>query len=140
MGVLRLDFAFDVDAELGKRTDGIEDVSDVAESILMGRELRIGRNVDAPARHVLPFVVARRQPQQLDHPRCRWTVAINGTMADVDVHVQALFVIRASLFSPFAFGVRDEAAVALVELRELRDAAHRPRASALYSRPAYAGI
>jgi len=87
MRILRLDFAFDVDAQLGERTDGIENVSYVAEGILMGRKPRVRRNVDAPSHHVLPFVVARRQPQQLDHSRCRRTVAIDGIVTDVDVHV-----------------------------------------------------
>ena len=87
VGVLRLDLAVDLDGELAERSVGGEHVGDIAEGVLMGGKPRIGRNVDAPAHDVLALVVARRQPQHLDHARGRRIVAVDVAMGDAQAHV-----------------------------------------------------
>ena len=87
LGVLRLDFAVDLDAQASKRAVGGEDVGEIAEGVLMGVEPRVGGHVDAPADHILAFVVARGQPQHLDHARGRRFVAMDDAVGDAKAHV-----------------------------------------------------
>ena len=86
VGVLGLDLAVDLDAQLVKRPVGGKHVGDIAEGILVRGKPRIRRHVDAPAHHVLALVIARRQPQHLDHARGRRIVMVDGAMGDVDAH------------------------------------------------------
>jgi hypothetical protein len=65
---------------------GGEHVGDVAERILLRGKPCIGRNVDAPAHHVLAFMVARGEPQQLDSAGRRRVVAGDRRMGDADAH------------------------------------------------------
>ena len=69
-----------------ERPVGGEHVGDVAERVLLLVEPRVRRHVDAPAHHVLAVVVARRQPQHLDHAGGRRIVAIVGAVGDADAH------------------------------------------------------
>ena len=86
VGVLRLDLALDLDAQLGERTVGGEDMGEVAEGVFVGGEPRVGGNVDAPADHILAVVVARREPQHLDHARGRRVVAMDDAVGDAQAH------------------------------------------------------
>ena len=59
----------------------------IAEGVLMGGEPGIGRDIDAPAHHVLPLVVARREPQHLDDAGSRRVVVVDVAMRDAQAHV-----------------------------------------------------
>jgi hypothetical protein len=61
-------------------------MGDVAERILVLIELAVFRHVDAPALDILAVVIARRQPQRLDHGIGRLRVAIDGFMGDLKAH------------------------------------------------------
>ena len=86
VGVLRLDLAVDLDAQLRERPVGGEHMRDIAEGVFVRGKPRVGGNVDAPAHHILAFMVARRQPQHLDHARGRRIVAIDGAVGDAQAH------------------------------------------------------
>ena len=86
IGVLRLDFAVDLDPQFLERAVGGEDMGDIAEGVFVGSEPRIGRHVDAPAPDILAFVVARRQAKHLDHAGCGRIVAVDRAMGDVKAH------------------------------------------------------
>ena len=87
VGVLRLDLAVDLDPQFLERPVGGEDMGDIAEGVFVGGEPRIGHDVDAPAPDVLAFVVARRQPQHLDHAGGGRIVAVDRAMGDAKAHV-----------------------------------------------------
>ena len=87
IGVLRLDFAVDLDPQFLERAVGGEDMGDIAEGVFVGGEPRIGHDVDAPALDILAFVVARRQPQHLDHAGGGRIVAVDRAMGDAKAHV-----------------------------------------------------
>ena len=84
-GILRFDLALDIDAQFGERPVGGEDLGEVAEGVFM-RIARVVRDVDAPADHVLAFVIARGEPQDLDHAGGRRFVAMNDAMGDAQTH------------------------------------------------------
>src|SRR5262245_2699542 len=84
--VTGLDLALDRHRELAEWPLGGEHVGDVAEGILVLVEPAIRGDVDAPARYVLAIVVARRQPQHLDHARGGRLVAVARQMRDADTH------------------------------------------------------
>ena len=86
LGILRLDLAIDLDAQLRERAVGGEDMREVAEGVFMGGEPRVAGNVDAPADHILAFVVARREPQQLDHAHGRRVVTMDDAVGDAQAH------------------------------------------------------
>jgi hypothetical protein len=86
MGVLRLDLAVDVDAQLRQGASGAEHVGDVAEGVFMGRKARIRRYVDAPAHDMLAVEIARGHPQELNRACRRRTVTIDRTVVDSHVH------------------------------------------------------
>ena len=90
VGVAGLDLAFDRDDELAERAVGGEGVADVAEGVLMLIEPAIGRHVDVPVDDVLAVMIARRQPQHLDHAGGRRVVAIGGSVDDADTHEMAI--------------------------------------------------
>ena len=86
LGVARLDLALDQDGELAQRSLRGEDMGDVAEGVLVLVEPAIRGHVDAPARDVLTIVVARGQPQHLNHAAGGRLVAIAGEMRDANAH------------------------------------------------------
>ena len=49
-------------------------------------EPAIRRDIDAPVRNILPLMVARREPQHLDHAAGGGVVAIGGLVRDADAH------------------------------------------------------
>ena len=63
-----------------------EGMDDVAERILMGLQPAVGGYVDAPIHHILAVMVARRQPQRLDHAGGGSVVAIDALVRDADAH------------------------------------------------------
>ena len=85
-GVLGVDLAVHQHAQLRQRALGAEHMGDVAEGILVLVELAIFRHVDAPAFDILAVVIARRQPQRLDHAARRLLVAIDGLVRNLDAH------------------------------------------------------
>ena len=89
LGVAGLDLPLDQHAELAERTFGGEGMGDVAERVLVLVEPAIGGHVDAPARHILAVVVARREPQHLDHAGRRRRVAVGGQVRDAKAHCRA---------------------------------------------------
>ena len=88
-GVLGLDFALDHDAKLRDRAGRGERMGDVAERVLDGFEPAIRRDFEPPVDHVLAGVVARREPQRLDHARTRRVVAVERFVRDADAHGQS---------------------------------------------------
>ena len=82
IGILRLDLAIDLEAQLGERAVGGENMRDVAEGVFVRIEPRVGGNVDAPAHHILAFMVARREPQYLDNAGGRRIVTMDDTVGD----------------------------------------------------------
>ena len=88
IGILRLDLAFDLDAQLRERAVGGEDMGEVAEGVLVGIEPRVAGNVDAPADDILAFMVARGEPQHLDHAGGRRLVAMDDAVGDAQAHVR----------------------------------------------------
>ena len=89
VGVLRLDLALHRQAQFGERPIHGEDVADVAERVLVLGKLAVLRHVDAPADDILAVVIARRQPQRLNHRAGRLGVPIACRMRDADSHVSA---------------------------------------------------
>ena len=63
-----------------------ERMGDVAEGVLMMIEPAIYGDVHTPARHVLAVVVARGQPQHLDHAGRGRPVDIARQVRDADAH------------------------------------------------------
>ena len=86
VGVAGLDLALDHDGEFAERALGGEGVGEVAEGVLVLVEPAIRGDVDPPARHVLAVVVARGQPQHLDHAGRGRPVAIARQVRDADTH------------------------------------------------------
>src|SRR5262245_2309936 len=86
LGVARFDLALDRHGKLAEGAVGGEGMNDVAEGVLVLIEPAIGGDVDAPARHVLPVVIARGEPQHLDHAGGGFLVAIARQMRDADAH------------------------------------------------------
>ena len=84
VGVLRLHLAVDLDAQFVQRPVGGEHVRDVAEGVLVGGKPRVRRYIDAPAHHVLAFVIARRKPQHLDRAGGRRIVAVDRAVGDAE--------------------------------------------------------
>ena len=87
VGILRLDLAVDFDAQAPQRAVGGENMGEVAEGILVRVKPRVGGNIDAPADHILAFVVARGEPQHLDHARGRRVVAMDDAVGDANAHI-----------------------------------------------------
>ena len=71
-GVVGLDQALGGDLDVADGSAG-QHMGDVAEGVLMGVELGVGRDVDLPLRHILPVMAAGRHAQDLDH--ARWPAA-----------------------------------------------------------------
>jgi NADH-quinone oxidoreductase subunit G len=88
-GIVGIDFAFDRDRQFAERSLGGEEMADVAEGILVLVQQAILRQIDAPAHHVLPVVIARREPQHLDHAVGRRVVAIGGGVGNSNSHALA---------------------------------------------------
>ena len=86
LGIAGLDLALDRDGELAERALGAEGVGEVAEGVLVLVEPAIRGDVDPPARHVLSVVVARGQPQHLDHAGRGRPVDIARQVRDADAH------------------------------------------------------
>ena len=86
LGVAGLDLALDHDGKFAERAVGAEGVGEVAEGVLMLVEPAIHGDVDPPARHVLPVVVARGQPQHLDHAVRGRPVDIARQVRDANAH------------------------------------------------------
>ena len=86
LGIAGLDLALDRDGELAERALGGEGMGEVAEGVLVLVEPAIRGDVDPPARHVLAVVVARGQPQHLDHAGRGRPVAIARQVRDADAH------------------------------------------------------
>ena len=84
VGVLRVDFAIDLDAEFVERTLGRERMGDVAERVLMLMQEAIFGQIDPPGQDVLPLVVARRQAQQLRHAGWRRVIGVGGRVGNVE--------------------------------------------------------
>ena len=84
--VAGLDLAFDRHGELAERAIGGKGMGDVAEGVLVLVEPAIGGNVDPPARHILAVVVARSQPQHLDHAGRGLLVPVAGEVRDTQAH------------------------------------------------------
>jgi hypothetical protein len=61
-------------------------VGDVAEGVLVLLELAVLRHVDAPVLDILSVVIARREPQRLDHAARGLLVAIDGLVRNPDAH------------------------------------------------------
>jgi hypothetical protein len=76
LGVARLDLALHRHCELAEGALGGEGMDDVAEGILVLIEPAIGGDVDPPVRNILPVVIARGEPQHLDHAGSGLLVAI----------------------------------------------------------------
>ncbi len=86
LGIAGLDLAFDQDAELAEGAVGGEGVGNVAERILVLIEPAIRRNIDPPARDILAVVIARGQPQHLDHTGRRTAVTVADLVCDAKAH------------------------------------------------------
>ncbi len=86
VGILRLNLAIDLEAQLGERAVGGENVHEIAEGVFMGVEPRVGGNVDAPADHVLAVVVTRGEPQHLDHADGRRVITMDDAVGDAQAH------------------------------------------------------
>src|SRR5262249_27299749 len=63
-----------------------EGVGEVAEGVLVRIELAILRDLDPPLRDVLAGVVARGQPQGLDHALRRCAVLVDRAVANPKAH------------------------------------------------------
>ena len=86
VGVLRLHFAVDLDAQCIEGAGGGEDVGEIAEGVLVRVKPHVGGHIDAPADHILAFVVARGEPQHLDHACGRRVVATEHGLGDAQAH------------------------------------------------------
>ena len=84
---MRFDLAFDLDAQCFEWSVGGQDVGEIAECILMRIETQIRGYVDPPTDNLLAFVVARCEPQHLDHAGRRRLVAVGGRMSDAQAHI-----------------------------------------------------
>ncbi len=94
IGVLSLDLAVDLDPQFFERAVGGEDVGDIAEGVFVGGQPRIGHDVDVPALDILAFMVARREPQHLDHAGGWRIVAVDRAMGDAKAHEGQGSIIR----------------------------------------------
>ena len=88
-GVLGLHLALDHDTKLRDRAGRGESMGKVAERVLLGFEPAIRGDLEPPVDHVLAGVIARREPQRLDHARAGRFVAIQGLVRDADAHGQS---------------------------------------------------
>src|SRR3984957_2059238 len=88
VGILRLDLAVDLDAQLREWTVSGKDMGQVAESVLVSIEPRVAGDVDAPADHILAFMVARRQPQHLNYTGGRWIVRMDDPVGAEKAHIR----------------------------------------------------
>jgi hypothetical protein len=86
--IASLDLAFHGNGQLVQGAVGSEHMGDVAEGVLLLVEPAIGANVDAPTRHVLPGMIARGQPQHVDHTRSRRVRTVIRQVRDLDTHAQ----------------------------------------------------
>ncbi|MFK4700742.1 hypothetical protein ABIF42_006336 [Bradyrhizobium diazoefficiens] len=89
-GVVGFDQALGRDLDIADGPAG-QNMGDVAEGVLMGVELGVGRDVDLPFRHILPVMAARRHAQDLDHAGRRRLVAIGRGVLDSQAHGGPLF-------------------------------------------------
>jgi hypothetical protein len=85
-GILRLDLTVYFYAQLGERAVDGEHMREIAKGVLMGVEPHVAGNVDAPTDHILAFVVARREPQHLDHAPGRRIVTMGDAVGDAQAH------------------------------------------------------
>src|SRR5215813_3947429 len=86
VGILSLDRAVNIDAQLGEWTRSAEHMGNIAKRVFTWGEARIGGYIDTPTHDVLAFMIARRQPQQLDRPSRGRVVPVHRTVADMQVH------------------------------------------------------
>ncbi|MGX1013479.1 hypothetical protein AB7M69_007836 [Bradyrhizobium japonicum] len=84
-GVVGLDQALGGDLDVADGSAG-QHMGDVAEGVLMGVELGVGRDVDLPLRHILPVMAAGRHAQDLDHAGGRRLIAIGRGVLDSQAH------------------------------------------------------
>jgi hypothetical protein len=89
-GVLGLHLSVHRDAQFAERPVGGEGMGDIAERVVLLIEPAILGHVDAPAHHVLSLVVARREPQQLDHAGGGSLVPVDGLVRDADAHCRII--------------------------------------------------
>ena len=64
-------------------------MGEIAERVLIGFEPAVRGNLDPPVDHVLAGVVARREPQRLDHAGTGRLVAVERFVRDADAHGQS---------------------------------------------------
>jgi hypothetical protein len=95
VGILRFNDPGRGDGQIGERRVGRERVDDVAERIFLLVEAAIGRDLDPPVEHELALVVARGQPQRLDHAGRRRVVVVVGLVPHADTHAGIMMVTAA---------------------------------------------
>jgi hypothetical protein len=122
VGILRIHLALDRDSQFRQRTLGAEPVGDIAEGVLVLVELAILRHVDAPVLDILAVVIARREPQRLDHAARRLLIAIDSLVRNPDAHRSSMKPIVRALSMGTACGFRPNIAVSA---RCRRDCCHR---------------
>ena len=111
-GVLHVDLALDLHAELGERPFGGEGVGNVAERVLVNVEPAILGDIDAPVHHIVPVMIARGEAQGLDHAVGRRVVMVAGLVRDADAHGGIIAgVVRAPKGARFGLPIAGRSAI-----------------------------